>query len=194
MAENEIHSEIMSQESSVGKGEITLFLFLGIETVLFGALVSAFLLLRTDQPVWNPHLSFLYRLIFPGLNTLLILFSAWVASRAVSGIRRNDRSAVLLSMQTSLLMGLLFITIQFFDFSHSGMAINDPGFGGAFFALICFHAVHVLAGVILIGLNVIRVRLGDFNPSQYSPIRIGAWFWYYVTFVWLVLFALLYLV
>jgi cytochrome c oxidase subunit III len=193
MAQTNTSSEFSVQKNRIGKGETALLVILGIETVFFGSLSAAYLLMRTSAPVWAPDLSVQFRWLFPGLNTLLILSSAWVISRSSAAVRRGNRSALLASQQVTLLMGLLFITAQVFDFRHSGMAINDAGLGGAFFALLGFHAVHVLGAVIFLGVNIMRTYLGDFSHEDHSSVVIGALFWYYVTFVWVVLFTLLYI-
>jgi cytochrome c oxidase subunit 3 len=177
-----------------GKAEITLLIVLLIETVLFGTFVAAYLLLRADHPAWTAATPLQFRLIFPSVNTLiLIACTAWLWQTPAAA-RRGNRTRLLTIQQATLLLGLLFITVQTVDFSHSGMAINDPGLGGAFFALIAFHAVHVLAGVVFLGLNVMRTSLGDFTPQNHTPIRMAAWFWVYITLVWVVLYVLLYLI
>jgi cytochrome c oxidase subunit 3 len=181
-----------AQPGRIGKGETALLVILGIETVLFGTLSSSYLLMRAAGPAWDVHAPLQVRLIFPAANTLLMLASAWVLSRSVTAARQGNRPKLLAAQQIALLMGLLFITGQVYDFSHSGMAVNDTGFGGAFFALLGFHAVHVLAGVVVLSLNIMRTYLGDFRPSEYTAIRTAAWFWYFVTFVWVILFLMLY--
>ena len=91
-------------------------------------------------------------------------------------------------------MGLIFIIGQFYDFSNAGLQVNDPSFGGVFFTLMGFHAVHVLAGVVFLALNYARANWGDFSSTRYEAVELGNWFWYYVTGVWLVLFVVLYLI
>ena len=90
-------------------------------------------------------------------------------------------------------MGLLFVSGQFYEFTRSGLQVRGQVIGALFFALMTFHALHVLAGVFLLALNLLRSRLGDFSPHQHEAVLIGAWFWYYVCAVWLVLFGALYL-
>jgi heme/copper-type cytochrome/quinol oxidase subunit 3 len=92
----------------------------------------------------------------------------------------------------TLILGMLFVLGQIVEFNHSGMAPDDPAFGGVYFTLIGFHAVHVLAGVIVLGINLVRTQAGDFGPGHYIPLQMGTWFWQYVVAVWLVLYAVLY--
>ena len=82
---------------------------------------------------------------------------------------------------------------QIIEFNHAGLHIDDQAFGGVFFTLIGFHALHLLAGVFFLGLNLIRANLGDFSGERYEAVELGSWFWYYVTAVWVVLFMALYI-
>jgi len=93
----------------------------------------------------------------------------------------------------TLLLGLIFVTGQVYEFSHAGLRIDDQTFGGVFFTLMGFHAVHVLGGVVFLALNYVRARLGDFSSNRYEAVELGNLFWYYVAAIWLVLFAVLYL-
>jgi cytochrome c oxidase subunit 3 len=91
-------------------------------------------------------------------------------------------------------LGAAFVAGQVFELNHSGIQISRTVFGAAIFALISFHALHVLAGMTLLGLNLARARLGDFTAYRHIAIAIGTWFWYFVTAVWVVLFCVLYLI
>ena len=92
------------------------------------------------------------------------------------------------------MLGLLFIVGQIYEFNHAGFQINDLAFGGVFFTLMGFHAVHVLAGVVFLILNMVRTILGDFSGRNHEAVVLGNWFWYYVTAVWIILFMALYLI
>jgi len=39
-----------------------------------------------------------------------------------------------------------------------------------------------------------RANLGDFTARRHAAVQVGAWFWYFVSAVWVVLFTALYLV
>ncbi len=174
---------------------VVLLLLLGSETVLFGTLVSSYLFIRTEAGA--PPLVIqggLARIWLPAFNTLVLLLSAAAAWYSVRSVRKDRRIAMENSLSWALVLGLLFVGLQVIEFSRSGMRPNDSTFGGIYLALLGFHAAHVLGGVVFVGLNLLRTRLGDFSARSYVPVEMGAWFWYYVTAVWLVLFSVLYLV
>lgn len=173
-------------------GRIALFITLGSESIFFVTVLVAYAALR-NEVTWGISHTFA-RLMIPLINTVILLIStitAWSSTRAI----RQDKQASLRSgLLITLLLGLIFITGQIYEFTHAGLHIDDPSFGGVFFTLMGFHAVHVLAGVVFLALNYVRTNLGDFSSTRYEAVELGNWFWYYVVAVWAVLFVALYLI
>lgn len=172
----------------------TLLLVLSSETVLFGTLVMAYLFLRaggSDMPF--PHIGSL-DLTIASLNTLVLVGSTLTARKAQRAVATGHVDLLENHLLQSLLLGAVFVAGQIFEFNHAGMQIGDSAFGGVFFALIAFHALHVIAGMSFLGLNFARARAGDFSARRHEAVTAGTWFWYYVAAVWLVLFTSLYVV
>lgn len=178
--------------SRFSNGRIALLITLTIESVFFVTVLVAYAALR-DQVNWNvPHT--LTRLTIPLVNSGILLASALVAWWSMDAIRRDNPSALRGGLLITTLLGLIFVAGQIYEFSHAGLRIDDPSFGGVFFTLLGFHAVHVLAGVVFLALNLVRANLGDFTAGQHEAVELGNWFWYYVTAVWAVLFVALYVI
>jgi cytochrome c oxidase subunit 3 len=185
-------TSISSRTSPDELARTTLLVVLASESTLFGTLLMAYLYLRTSMSeAAFTHVSVSDTLI-AAANTGILLLSAWIAGQAVSAIRRGDRRGLVQRLLITLALGLVFVGGQVFEFTRSGMAPDDPSFGGVYFALMGFHALHVLAGIVILAVNTVRARLGDFTARRHTAVRVGAWFWYYVTGVWMVLFAGLY--
>ena len=185
-------AEVQVRQSNVM--QTTLLLVIAAESVLFGTLVMSYLFLRGGGSSMHfPHPKPL-DLLIAGSNTLILLTSAALARRARQAITRDHVRSLVRNLLLALGLGAIFIAGQVFEFRHAGMQVGDLAFGGVFFALISFHAVHVLAGMTVLSLNLVRAQLGDFNRNRHTAITGGAWFWYYVTAIWIVLFTVLYLV
>lgn len=178
--------------SRPGTGKVGLFIILASESVFFATLLVAYVALR-GQTNWAMDHS-LRRLTIPLMNTAILILSAVPARLAILNMQNGKQSAAFTAMLSTLLLGLVFVAGQIFEFSHAGFHIDDQSFGGVFFTLMGFHALHVLAGGIFLIINSIRTRLGDFSAHNYSSLELSTWFWYYVIGVWLVLFAALYLI
>jgi cytochrome c oxidase subunit III len=162
--------------SKISTGRIALLITLAIESVFFVTALVAYAALR-EQVSWNvPHT--LARLTIPLVNSSFLLISVFVSRWSEDAIRRGNQSALRGGLLVTLLLGLIFVGGQIYEFGHAGLRINDEAFGGVFFTLLGFHAVHVLAGVIFLALNLIRANLGDFNAERHEAVELGAWFWY----------------
>lgn len=183
----------MSQSSSragVSTGKVALAVVLLSESVFFGTLLAAYAGLRSESS-WHPA-GGAGALILPAANTLIFLLSvipAYLAAR-----RPTRANSVDLWLASTFALGLIFVAGQLYEFGRSGMRVDDAAFGGVFFALMGFHALHVVAGLVFLGINLVRSRLGDFASQNSDAVEVGSLFWYYVVAVWLVLFTVLYLI
>jgi cytochrome c oxidase subunit 3 len=185
-------SRLSSRPTSLAR--TTLLLVLATESTLFGTLLMAYLYLRVSpaNKAFVPPAS--VDVLIASLNSGVLLLSAWAAQRATLAVKRDDLTGLKTNLVIALALGLAFVGGQVFEFYRSGMAPDDPAFGGVYFTLIGFHALHVLAGMVVLAANTVRAHLGDFSARRYTAVEVGTWFWYYVTGVWLVLFTALYLV
>ena len=166
---------------------------LASESIFFLTLIAAYFYLRSDSTAW-PVFSSWQRLALPAANTALLIFSAIAFALGLDAIRRDKVNALITWLAVTLASGLVFVAGQVLEFSRSGMQITDQAFGGVFFTLMGFHAIHVLAGVIVLAFLLWQASLGDFSARRHAAIQVGAWFWYFVTAVWVILFTALYLV
>jgi cytochrome c oxidase subunit 3 len=182
------------RRSSAMNAKVALFVVLACETFFFGTVLSAYLYLRNSVTGWPLTNGSVSQIIVPIANTILLGLSVipmtWVARAIDKGKLRLAQAW----LAVVLVMGLVFIAGQGFEFIRSGMRPSDQAFGGVFFTLMGFHALHILAGIIMLVILTIRTRLGDFKQGHHIAIDVGAWFWYYVVGVWVVLFAALYLI
>lgn len=182
-----------SSNPKFNSARLALLLVLASETFFFGTLVSAYIVFRGAQTSY-PSVQFsLARMAVPLGNTLLLLASALVVSQGLRAIRRGQTAALVRWFTLALLLGLAFVGGQALEYTRNGMLPSQAS-GGVFFTLMGFHAIHILAGVVVLGLVLARSRQGDFSALRYTAVEVGAWFWYYVVAVWLVLFVILYLV
>jgi cytochrome c oxidase subunit 3 len=171
--------------------KLGLVMALATESVFFATLIAAYVALRA-QTGWPIDRS-ISNLAAPIVNTGILLVSTWTATQSHLNIRKGNSTALQNWLVITLLLGLLFVAGQIYDFKHAGMKVNDQAFGGVFFTLMTFHALHVLAGVVILALNTVRSHWGDFTQQRHTAIEIGTWFWYYVAAVWVVLFVALYI-
>lgn len=179
--------------NSVVTARLALGITLASESFFFGTLITAYLYMRGAQPDW-PLEDGLARLALPLANTILLLVSALFTHLGHRAIQKGRTDALLRWFGVSLALGLVFVAGQVLEYTSNGLLPYDEGYGGVFFTLMGFHALHMLAGVVVHGLVLARARLGDFSAGRHTAVEIATYFWYYVVAVWAALFTVLYLV
>jgi nitric oxide reductase NorE protein len=130
------------------------------------------------------------------LNTALLLTSSlFVACAAISaraGVRR--RSARLLIL--ALACGGGFVGSKAFEWGGkiaAGITLNTNEFYGFYYMFTGIHLLHVLLGMGVLIYLLARSRRGDPGASYVAAMEGGGAFWHMVDLIWVVLFALFYL-
>jgi cytochrome c oxidase subunit III len=67
-------------------------------------------------------------------------------------------------------------------------------FFAVYFLMTGLHAVHVIVGMILLSLMMVRAGRGEFGPSYFTPVDLTGLYWHLVDLIWIFLFPLLYLI
>ncbi len=67
-------------------------------------------------------------------------------------------------------------------------------FFGIYFTMTGLHALHVVAGIVVIIWLIARSARGDFSGEYYAPVDLGGLYWHLVDLVWIFLFPMLYLI
>ena len=171
-------------------------MLLGAETMFFAGLIGAFLVFRIGSPVWPPPFQPRLPLEVTGVNTLVLLASAFTIVRAMRAGRRGDRRRVAQLLSWTALLGTTFLFIQGLEWVrliHFGLTASSSVYGGLFYTLIGFHGLHVFGA--LIWLAVVWLKLGASVSQAKTKIRLQTcgMYWIFVVALWPVLYGLVYL-
>jgi cytochrome c oxidase subunit 3 len=138
----------------------------------------------------------------PLVNTLTLLLSGTTVTWAHHALQQGDRKGTKLALALTIVLGVLFTSIQAFEYHHilteklfySEEAVNSGLYGSSFFMATGFHGFHVLIGTIFLIVCFIRLLSGDFTPQKHFGFEAAAWYWHFVDVVWLFLFAFIYVI
>ena len=128
----------------------------------------------------------------PLLNTLVLLCSGTTVTWAHHCLIHGDRRGLKTGLWLTILLGLLFTSIQAYEYSHAPFGFGQNTYGSAFFMATGFHGFHVMIGTTFLIVNLVRAYRGDFTPKQHFGFEAAAWYWHFVDVVWLFLFAAVY--
>jgi cytochrome c oxidase subunit 3 len=163
------------------------------EVIFFANLIVAYLYLRVRAGQWPPEGIEPLELLLPTINTAILLSSAVPMHGAHLAIRRGDRKGMQIGLVLTGILGSIFIGGQAWEYTHAPFTIKDTTFGNTFFTLTGFHGLHVIVGIILIATCFFRSLGGAFNKRHHFAVEAATMYWHFVDAVWVILFAVLYL-
>jgi cytochrome c oxidase subunit III len=171
--------------------------FISSEALIFANLIAAFLYLEIRNPgAWllptGDHLD----IVYPLINTFILLASSIPARIAGAGIAKGNRTNLILGLAGTIILGSAFLGGQIYEYSGLfGIGFNPQykTFGSAFFTLTGFHGLHVTIGVIFLLIMLIRSIRGDFTPQKHFGVEAAEMYWHFVDLVWVVVFSTVYL-
>ena len=129
---------------------------------------------------------------FPLLNTFILLCSGTTVTWAHHALIHGDREGLKKGLWCTILLGLLFTSIQAYEYVHAPFAFKGTIYGATFFMATGFHGFHVIVGTIFLAVCLARAYKGDFTPKQHFGFEAAAWYWHFVDVVWLFLFVSIY--
>ena len=143
--------------------------------------------------VWPPKgLEVLSPWRFPLFNTLVLLTSGTTVTWAHHALLHNDRSGLKNGLILTILLGLLFTSVQGWEYAHAPFHFAGNIYGATFFMATGFHGAHVIIGTIFLIVCLMRAFAGQFTPRQHLGFEFAAWYWHFVDVVWLFLFSCIY--
>ena len=184
-------------DTGVYNAKLGVWLFLASEVMLFGALFSSLILLRTGAPSW-PRGWELLNVWAATLNTFVLISSSVTVVLAWSYLRLGDLKMGRIYIGLTLLCAAIFMVVKAFEYTHEFREGNFPSKGNFFalyFTLTGLHGLHVLGGMIVFFYFLtVGSKMWKTEPQRYTNrIEVVGLYWHFVDLVWIFLFPTLYL-
>lgn len=130
------------------------------------------------------------------LNTLLLLSASWFVATGIERHRHGERNACARHLTLAMLCGAGFVANKAMEWSgklQHGITPATNDFFMYFFVFTGIHLLHVLVGIAVLAVLRGVSRKPEAGPHDLRTLESGATFWHLVDLLWIVLFALLYL-
>jgi cytochrome c oxidase subunit III len=198
----------MDSQTSYNAAKFGMWLFLATEILLFGVMFCSFALYRSIYlEIFHAASQHLNKII-GAINTIVLLFSSYMAALAVNDAKKGNNEAVTKKLWITIGCGFLFLAIKSYEYYdkwqhklfplHPEFAENFAhykSFFGLYFSMSGIHALHVIIGMFVLWYYGARKSAqGRFSERYYTPVELGALYWHLVDLIWIYLFPLLYLV
>lgn len=179
--------------------KLTMWAFLGSDCLLFGALISTYLLLRNR---WGPSSvgetpAARFDIPFTSVSSFVLLMSSLTMVLAVSSITRGELERCKVWLLGTASLGAVFIAGQVYEFTaffREGIGYTSNAASSAFYTLTGFHGVHVSFGIIMLVTLWVLVNQGIVTRERAETVEIVGLYWHFVDIVWIVIFAVVYLI
>jgi len=182
--------------TGLSHNKLGMWLFLGSECLLFGGLISTYMLYR-GRASENLGPDQIYDLPFTSVSSFVLLMSSLTMVLAVSAAGRKDVRNTKLWLTVTALLGATFVGGQVYEFTsfyREGLGFTTSLFSSSFYALTGFHGVHVSVGIIML-LAVVGMISRDRIPGDRAEVvELVGLYWHFVDIVWIVIFTLVYLI
>jgi len=175
--------------------KLSMWLFLGSECLLFGGLISTFLLYRNVDV--ELAVGDLYDIPFTSVSSFVLLMSSLTMVLAVSAIKRGNGRQTRTWLLTTALLGASFVAGQVYEFTvfyREGLGYTTNVQSSAFYTLTGFHGVHVSIGIIMLLSMFVLSLKGRIGPERHEALEIVGLYWHFVDVVWIVIFTIVYLI
>ena len=170
--------------------QLGMYVGLGSLTVLFAASLVGYFVTRYQNDAWRgaqlPGLP-------PGLwfNTVVLVGLSFALHYAERRLAANDRDGLRRALSFALAAAAVFLVSQVFNWravAATALASDARAlYAFTFYMLTVLHALHVLAG--LVPLGVLFVRSASYSSSRSEPLRLTRQYWDFLLIVWAVLFG-----
>ena len=199
-AETEHGMASHATSTGISNEKLAMWVFLGSDCLLFGALISTYLLLRhrsISGPVELRDPANIFDIPFTSVSSFVLLFSSLTMALAVGAIHRGDVRRCRTFLLTTALLGSVFIGGQVYEFTtfvNEGLGYTTNILGSAFYTLTGFHGVHVSVGIMFLTAMFVMSLRGTLGPDRAETVEIFGLYWHFVDIVWILIFTIVYLI
>ena len=160
-------------------GQPDMWMFVLFETLLFTGYFSVYLVSRTQNRELYLQSQADLDLHIGVFNTIALLLSSWAIARCVQAARAGAYRSAMRNAYLTTFFGLVFLVSKILEW------IKEIRMGNTF-------TIHVLIGFIVLGVLVYQLS----SPRRRSQqlVETCATYWHTVDFLWVLIFALLYVV
>jgi heme/copper-type cytochrome/quinol oxidase subunit 3 len=188
--------EQLHTSTGLSNNKLAMWLFLGSECLLFGGLISTYMLYR-GRTQSGPRPETVYDIPFTSVSSFVLLMSSLTMVLAVSAAHRGEVERTRLWLTATALLGATFVGGQVYEFTafyREGLGFTTNLFGSSFYTLTGFHGAHVTIGIIML-MSLVWITLrGNISGNRAEVVEIVGLYWHFVDIVWIVIFTLVYLI
>jgi heme/copper-type cytochrome/quinol oxidase subunit 3 len=189
-------SEHEATSTGLPNTKLAMWLFLASDCLLFGALISAYVLYRGSSLV-GPYPDDVFDIPYTSVSSFVLLASSLTMVLALAAIQRGEIGRMRVWLVATALLGMTFVGGQVYEFTsfyREGLTLSTNLFGTTFYVLTGFHGTHVGVGILMLLSLVSMSFTGRITPRDTMAVELVGLYWHFVDIVWIVIFTVVYLI
>lgn len=194
-------TDLADQTKRAVPGQPDMWAFVLFESLVFTAYFGFYLFYRGRNAELFLHSQSQLDLRIGVVNTLALLLSSWSVARCVQSARAGAYRAALKDVYITTAFAAVFLFFKVFEWARLvgiGNGLDSNDFFTYYFFLTGIHLVHLLIGFVALGIIVYQIRRAARNTQEpreaQQLVETCATYWHTVDFLWVLIFALLYVV
>ena len=177
--------------TGVPTGKLAVWWVIASEIVIFGGLLGSYIMYRLSHPHWADFAAHTNTWI-GAFNTLVLLSSSLSAVLAHSAAEEGDGPKAAKLLGYTMIGGVTFACVKAAEWTmeiNAGYTIFANTFWAFYYTAAGLHALHVIAGAIIMAL----VAADAYRGRALHRVELIGIYWHFVDVVWIFLFPLLYI-
>jgi cytochrome c oxidase subunit 3/cytochrome o ubiquinol oxidase subunit 3 len=199
--------------------KLAMWLFLGSECLLFGALISTYLLSKgnfigelvagnpkvietlspelAEEFIAEASVNPIFDIPFTSASSFILLMSSLTMVLAHKSVHEGNYKNSKIWLAATAALGSTFIAGQVYEFTvfyREGIGYSSNLFGSAFYTLTGFHGVHVTGGILMLISLFVMASRGRLQQDRAETVELVGLYWHFVDIVWVLIFTIVYLI
>ena len=179
--------------------KLGIWMFIVADSATFAAMLFAYGYERVANPDWTRPFAFWPTIANGIVMTVVLLTSSLTVIAAVLAAQAGRKTGALRWLGATMLLGTLFAALHLREWiamigegwrPFRNPLGGTPLVGATFFSVTGLHLLHVVIGVVVIGVIGLGYRRGRFDPGHLETTGL---YWHFVDLVWMFVFPLIYL-
>ena len=204
MSESIAHHDVHRDDEA---SKLGIWLFIFTELLFFGGLFITYAVYRHAHSQAFHLAAQELDVVVGTINTVILLISSMTIAMATTAIQKKDKRTTLLLIGITLLLALVFLVNKYFEWSlkieHGiwpgspmleELGKGDTLFFGLYFFMTGLHALHIIIGMVILIVVLVRVRNNRIGFDNFQLLENGGLYWHLVDLIWIFLFPLFYLI
>ncbi|HAH23865.1 MAG TPA: cytochrome C oxidase subunit III [Prolixibacteraceae bacterium] len=188
--------------------KLGMWLFICTELLLFGGLFIVYSIYRYLNPEAFALAGHELDTFIGATNTIILLVSSMTIAMSTTALQQKNKKLAIALIIITLILAFVFLVNKYFEWGlkikhgiYPGSEHLKADFGqgeilffGLYFVMTGLHALHIIVGMVFMGITMVKVQKGTVHADRPSLLENAGLYWHLVDLIWIFLFPLFYLI